>query len=168
MATSEIDTKKIFPMNNEHINDVLAVYDKLKDLRSVKTRYTRHAIEDAALTKAQILSTRPGSELDLSFVYEIDDTVVGFVWGRLAYVGMPVELVGFIHMIIVDPDLQRKGIAKELLDTVAARCKEKSVNTIRTVVNERDWDLSNFFHEAGFDNSGLVIYTRTIEDTEQY
>ena len=33
MATSEIDTKKIFPMNNEHINDVLAVYDKLKDLR---------------------------------------------------------------------------------------------------------------------------------------
>ena len=163
MATSETDTKKITPMTEEFIKDVLAVYNKLKDIRPVNTRYTRSTSDEAALTAEQILSTRPGSELDLSFIYEINDTVVGFVWGRLAYVGMPVELVGFIHMIIVDPDLQRKGIARELLDAVAIRCREKGVNTIRTVVNERDWDLSNFFHEAGFDNSGLVIYTRTIE-----
>jgi len=163
MATSETDTKKITPMTEEFIKDVLAVYNKLKDIRPVNTKYTRSASDEATLTAEQILSTRPGSELDLSFVYEINDTVVGFVWGRLAYVGMPVELVGFIHMIIVDPDLQRKGIARELLNAVAISCKEKGVNTIRTVVSERDWDLSNFFHEAGFDNSGLVIYTRTIE-----
>ena len=163
MATSEADTKKITPMTEEYIEDVLAVYNKLKDSRPVNTKYTRRTPDADTLTADQILSTRPGSELDLSFVYEINNTVVGFVWGRLAYVGMPVELVGFIHMIIVDPDLQRKGIAKELLDTVANRCKEKGVNIIRTVVNERDWDLSTFFHEAGFDNSGLVIYTRTIE-----
>ena len=163
MATSETDTKKITPMTEEYIKDVLAVYNKLKDLRSVSTKYIRRNPDNDTLTEDQILSTRPGSELDLSYVYEINDTVVGFVWGRLAYVGMPVELVGFIHMIIVDPDLQRKGIARELLDTVANRCREKGVNTVRTVVNERDWDLSNFFHEAGFNNSGLVIYTRTIE-----
>ena len=164
MATSETDTKKITPMTEEFINDVLAVYNKLKDIRPVNTKYTRSTSDEATLTAEQILSTRPGSELDLSFVYEINDTVVGFVWGRLAYVGIPVDLVGFIHMIIVDPDLQRKGIARELLNAVAIRCKEKGVNTIRTVVSERDWDLSNFFHEAGFDNSGLVIYTRTIEN----
>lgn len=163
MAASETDTKKITPMTEEYIKDVLAVYNKLKDLRPVNTKFTHHTPDEATLTAEQILSTRPGSELDLSFIYELNDTVVGFVWGRLAYVGMPVELVGFIHMIIVDPDLQRKGIAKELLDAVANRCKEKGVNTIRTVVSERDWDLSNFFHEAGFDNSGLVIYTRSIE-----
>ena len=163
MGLSEADTKKIIPMTEEYIKDVLAVYNKLKDIRPVNTKYTRSASDEDTLTEDQILSTRPGSELDLSFVYEINNTVVGFVWGRLAYVGMPVELVGFIHMIIVDPDLQRKGIARELLDTVANRCKEKGVNIIRTVVNERDWDLSNFFHEAGFDNSGLVIYTRMIE-----
>jgi ribosomal protein S18 acetylase RimI-like enzyme len=163
MATSETDTKKITPMTEEYIKDVLAVYNKLKDIRPVTTKYTRRPPDENTLSEDQILSTRPGSELDLSFIYEINDTVVGFVWGRLAYVGMPVELVGFIHMIIVDPDLQRKGIAKELLDAVANSCREKGVNTLRTVVNERDWDLSNFFHEAGFDNSGQVIYTRTIE-----
>jgi ribosomal protein S18 acetylase RimI-like enzyme len=163
MATSETDTKKITPMTDEYIEDVLAVYNKLKDLRSVNTKYIRRTPDNDILTGDQILSTRPGTELDLSYIYEINDTVVGFVWGRLAYVGIPVELVGFIHMIIVDPDLQRKGIAKELLDTVANRCREKGVHTIRTVVSERDWDLSTFFHEAGFDNSGLVIYTRTIE-----
>ncbi len=163
MTTSETDTKKITPMTDEYIKDVLAVYNKLKDVRSVSTKYARRTHDETVLTAEQILSTRPGSELDLSFVYDINDTIVGFVWGRLAYVGMPVELVGFIHMIIVDPDLQRKGIARELLDAVADRCKEKGVNTIRTVVSERDWDLSNFFHEAGFENSGLVIYTRTID-----
>ena len=163
MATSETYTKKITPMTEEYIKDVLSVYNKLKDLRPVNTKYTHRTPDEDTLTEDQILSTRPGSELDLSFVYEINDKVVGFVWGRLAYVGMPVELVGFIHMIIVDPDLQRKGIARELLDVVAKRCRDKDVNTIRTVVNEHDWDLSNFFHEAGFDNSGLVIYTRTID-----
>jgi ribosomal protein S18 acetylase RimI-like enzyme len=163
MAISGTDTKKIIPMTDEYIKDVLAVYDKLRDYRPVNTKYTRHTPEETTLTAEQILSTRPGSELDLSFVYEINDTVVGFVWGQLAYVGMPVDLVGFIHMIIVDPNLQRKGIARELLDAVANRCKDKGVDIIRTVVSERDWDLSNFFHEAGFDNSGLVIYTRTIE-----
>ena len=162
MATSDTDTKKITPMTEEYIKDVLAVYNKLKNVRPVIMKYTRRTSDEDTLTADQILSTRPGSELDLSFIYEINNTVVGFVWGRLAYVGIPVELVGFIHMIIVDPDLQRKGIARELLDTVASSCREKGVNTIRTVVNERDWDLSNFFHEAGFDNSGLVIYTRTI------
>ncbi len=163
MASSGTDTKKITPLTEENIKDVLAVYNKLKDVRPVSTKYTRNTPDEITLTADQILSTRPGSELDLSFVYEINNSVVGFVWGRLAYVGMPVELVGFIHMIIVDPDLQRKGIAKELLDAVAERCREKDVNTIRTVVSERDWDLSNFFHEAGFENSGLVIYTRTID-----
>ena len=163
MATSETDTKKITPMTEEYIKDVLVVYNKLKDLRPVNTKYAHRTADEDTLTEEQILSTRPGSELDLSFIYEINDNVVGFVWGRLAYVGMPVDLVGFIHMIIVDPDLQRKGIARELLDAVANRCREKGVNTIRTVVSERDWDLSNFFHEAGFENSGLVIYTRTIE-----
>ena len=162
MGLSETDTKKIIPMTEEYIKDVLAVYNKLKDLRPVTTKYTHRASDEDSLTADQILSTRPGSELDLSFIYTIHETVVGFVWGRLAYVGIPVELVGFIHMIIVDPDLQRKGIASELLDAVANRCREKGVNTIRTVVNERDWDLSNFFREAGFENSGLVIYTRTI------
>ena len=66
-------------------------------------------------------------------------------------------------MIIVDPDLQRKGIARELINAVAKRCEEKGVDTIRTVVGERDWDLSNFFYEVGFQNSGLLIYTRTVK-----
>ena len=33
---------------------------------------------------------------------------------------------------------------------------------IRTCVAESDWELSNFFHEVGFENSGLLIYTRTV------
>ena len=162
MAISGNDVKSIIPMSEDYIEDVLAVYNKMKGIKSINTKYSRRRPEEDELTYEQMASTGLGSENDLSFVYVINDQVVGFVWGRLAYVGIPVELVGFVHMIIVDPDLQRKGIARELLDTVAVRCKEKGVNVIRTVVGERDWELSTFFHEADFENSGLLIYTRTI------
>jgi ribosomal protein S18 acetylase RimI-like enzyme len=156
------DVVKIIPMTEGYIDDVLAIYDKLKTTRYVNPRFSRQTPDEGVLTGEQLASTRPGSELDLSFVYELNGRVVGFVWGRLAYVGIPVQMVGFIHMIIVDPDLQRKGIARELLDAVAKQCGDKGVDTIRTVVGERDWELSNFFHEADFQNSGLLIYTRTI------
>ncbi|MBN2239923.1 MAG: GNAT family N-acetyltransferase [Dehalococcoidales bacterium] len=163
MAISGNDVKKITPMSDDFIEDVLAVYNKMKDTKSINTKFSRRKPDNAELTHEQMASTQLGGENDLSFVYSINEQVVGFVWGRLAYVGMPVQLVGFIHMIIVDPDLQRKGIARELLDAVAVKCGERGVNTLRTVVGENDWELSTFFHEADFENSGLLIYTRTIK-----
>lgn len=162
MAASEQIVKEIIPMSPDFIQDVLSVYDKLREIKTINSKFSRRKSEEAELTYDQMISTGLGSEYDLSYVYKINDDVVGFVWGRLAYVGMPVQLVGFIHMIIVDPDLQRKGIARELLDTVAVRCGEKGVNILRTVVGERDWELGTFFHEADFENSGQVIYTRNI------
>ncbi len=163
MAATVNDTTRIIPMTAEHIDDVIAVYNKLQATKSAYTRHSPHLTEENSLTHEQIASTSPGSELDLSFVYELNGEIVGFVWGRFAYVGIPVQQVGFIHMIIVDPDLQRKGIARELVDEVARRCGEKGVDTIRTVVGERDWELSTFFNEVDFQNSGLLIYTRTVE-----
>lgn len=163
MATIEENVTEIIPMSEDYINDVLAVYNKLRASRAINTRFSQRRTDEHELTYEEMASTGLGGEYDLSFIYRLNSKVVGFVWGRLAYVGIPVQLVGFIHMIIVDPDLQRKGIARELLDTVADCCGGKGVNVIRTVVSERDWELSNFFHEADFENSGLVIYTRTID-----
>ncbi len=163
MASAREDVTRIIPMTDECIDDVVAVYNKLQATRSAYTKRSQHLTEGNALTHEQIASTGLGSELDLSFMYELNGKVVGFVWGRLAYVGIPVQQVGFIHMIIVDPDLQRKGIARELVDAVAQRCSEKGVDTIRTVVGEKDWELSTFFNEVGFQNSGLLIYTRTVK-----
>lgn len=163
MVQSGNNETKIERMSNGYINDVLAVYEKLGAARSTNPKYSRNKPEENALTYEQMATTGLGGDYDLSYVYKLNNRVVGFVWGRLAYVGIPVQLVGFVHMIIVDPDFQRKGIASDLLDAVARQCAEKEVDTIRTVVGERDWDLSTFFHEAGFDNSGLLIYTRTIK-----
>ena len=155
---------KVFPMEDRYVNDVLAVYNKIRRNKAELARPGRATIDKDVLTYEEIVSTGLGSRMDLSFIARIDDKVVGFVWGRLAYVGIPVQLVGFIHMIIVDPDLQLSGIATDLVDNVAKRCKEKGVDTIRTAVAESDWEMSNFFHEVGFENSGLLIYTRTVLD----
>lgn len=153
----------IRPMENKYIDDVLAIYNKIRGARTADTKSSRRSIDRGILTYEEVASTDLGGPLDLSFIAEVNGQIVGFIWGRLAYVGIPVQEVGFIHMIIVDPDHQRRGIARALINALVERCSVKGINTIRTVVGERDWELGNFFNEVGFEYSGLVIYTRTVE-----
>jgi ribosomal protein S18 acetylase RimI-like enzyme len=104
--------------------------------------------------------TNPGGPLDLSCVAEIDGKVVGFIWARLALVGIPIDEVGIIHMLIVDPDHQKRGIAGKLVDALTQRCQARGVKTVRAVIDERHWELQNYFQKLGFQRSELVIYTR--------
>ena len=41
------------------------------------------------------------------------------------------------------------------------RCQTREINTVRAVINERHWELQNYFQKLGFSRSELVIYTRT-------
>jgi len=65
-------------------------------------------------------------------------------------------------MLIVDLDYQRRGIAKRLVNALAERCQAKGVNAIRAIIDERDWELGNFFHGLGFNRSELAIYLKTL------
>ena len=77
--------------------------------------------------------------------------------------GIPVDEVGIIYMLIVDPDYQKKGIAGQLVNALLARCREKQVHTVRAVIDERHWELHNYFQKLGFHRSELVIYTKAAE-----
>jgi len=153
---------KIRPMESGDINAVIAVYEKIREEKIPGTKRSRLSYR-GTMTYDEVASTNPGGPLDLSFVAEVDGKVIGFIWGRLAFAGIPVDEVGIIHMIIVDPDYQRQGIAGKLVDALAKRCHEKGVKTVRAVIDERHWELQNYFQKLGFRRSELVIYTRTSE-----
>ncbi len=92
-----------------------------------------------------------------SLVAELDGKVVGFIIGDTSSweYGVP-ENVGWIDTIGVDPDYQRKGIAKILFAQMAANLKKVGVDTIYTLVTRRDWKLLKFFNRLGFQEGDMI------------
>jgi len=162
MSMMEKDKVNVRPMEPKDIDAVLAIYNKIREEKLPGIKRSRLAYR-GVLTYEQVASTDPGGPADLSFVAEVNGQVTGFIWGHLAYVGIPVNQVGLIHMLIVDPDYQRRGIARKLVDALAERCRAKGVNMIRGVLDERHWELRNYFQSLGFHRSELAIYIKSLE-----
>jgi ribosomal protein S18 acetylase RimI-like enzyme len=160
---SGADTElKIRPMERGDIDAVMAVYGKIREEKIPGVKRSRLSYR-GAMTFDEVASTNPGGPLDLSCVAEIDGKVIGFIWGRLAFAGIPVDEVGIIHMLIVDPDHQGQGIAGKLVDALVQRCNTRGVATVRAVIDERHWELQNYFQKLGFKRSELLIYTRAVK-----
>jgi ribosomal protein S18 acetylase RimI-like enzyme len=154
---------KIRPMERGDIDAMLALYSKIREEKIPGVKRSRLSYR-GPMTFDEVASTNPGGPLDLSCVAEIDGKIVGLLWGRLAFAGIPVNEVGIIHVIIVDPDYQRQGIAAKLVDALAKRCQTRGVKTVRAIIDERHWELQNYFQKLGFRRSELLIYTRTAQD----
>ena len=147
-------------MEHDDINAMLAVYGKIKDEKIPGVKRSRLSYR-GDMTFDEVALTNPGGPLDLSCVAEINGEVVGFIWGQLAFAGIPVDEVGIIRMLIVDPDYQKQGIATKLVDALVKRCHDREVRTVRAVVDERHWELQNYFQGLGFQRSEMLIYTKT-------
>ena len=92
-----------------------------------------------------------------SLVVELDGKVVGFIIGDVSSweYGVP-ENIGLIDTIGVDPDYQRKGIAKILFTEMAKNLKKVGVDTVITFVKRRDWVLLKFFDSMGFQKGDMI------------
>jgi ribosomal protein S18 acetylase RimI-like enzyme len=154
---------KIRPMERSDIDSVLAIYGKIRDEKMPGVKRSRLSYR-GIMTYEEVASTNPGGPLDLSCAAEVGGRIVGFIWGRLAFAGIPVDEVGIIHMLIVDPDYQKQGIAAKLVDAITKRCQDRGAKSVRAVVNERHWELQNYFQKLGFQRSELVIYTKVAKD----
>jgi ribosomal protein S18 acetylase RimI-like enzyme len=154
---------KIKPMERSDIDAMIAVYNKVREEKIPGVKRSRLSYR-GAMTFDEVASTNPGGPLDLSCVAEVNGKVVGFIWARLVFAGIPVDEVGIIHVLAVDPDYQKQGIATKLVDALAKRCKDRGVKTVRAFIDERHWELQNYFQKLGFKRSELVIYTRTAKD----
>jgi ribosomal protein S18 acetylase RimI-like enzyme len=86
-----------------------------------------------------------------SLVAELDNRVVGFVFGRAAELefGLP-GTVAWIEIIGVDPAYRRQGIARALLDRFTSSAEDHGVKTVFTLVNNDQPEMKNFFNRLGF------------------
>jgi ribosomal protein S18 acetylase RimI-like enzyme len=162
MSSAETELK-IRPMERSDIDAMISLYSKIREEKIPGVKRSRLSYR-GAMTFDEVALTNPGGPLDLSCVAEINGKMVGFIWGRQALVGIPIDEVGIIHMLIVDPDYQKRGIAGKLVDALAQRCNARGVKTVRAVIDERHWELQNYFQKLGFRRSELLIYTKAAKD----
>lgn len=95
----------------------------------------------------------------LNFVAEKSGLIVGFILGdiRGAEYGLPFG--GWIDMIGILPEFQRKGIAKKLVEEFCARCQENEVK-VRVIIREDDALLVNFWKSLDFRKGNLISFEK--------
>jgi ribosomal protein S18 acetylase RimI-like enzyme len=100
-----------------------------------------------------------------SLVAEIDDRVVGFIFGDASgwEYGVP-ENIGWIDTIGVDPAYQKKGIGRLLMTELLNYMKKVGVDTVYTLVNWRDSELLRFFDAIGFKRGDMINLEFKIHD----
>jgi ribosomal protein S18 acetylase RimI-like enzyme len=152
VSTSEKGKIKIRvrPMEPIDIDRVLAIDSKITGTRRAAT-YTDLIIGDL------------GKIPDLSFVAEVNGEVQGFLLARRAYFGEPFDEVGMIHILGVDPDYWRQGVATEMVNALVETCREKNLNAVRIMVDQSDNQLKSLFEQLGFRRGSLVDYTKKLK-----
>jgi len=103
------------------------------------------------------ISTAESNVPPTGVVAELDNKVIGFILGEVSgwEFGVPAS-VGWIDTMGVDPQYQRKGVAKALMGELIKNFRKAGVRNIYTLVNWSDWDLLQFFRRMGFTRGDMI------------
>lgn len=90
-------------------------------------------------------------------VAEVDGKVIGFVFTDLrgGEFGLE-ETSGWIERFGVDPDYQGRSVGRRLFETARSHLEARGATVLRTLVEQKDQDLSSFLRAVGFQNSPLT------------
>lgn len=103
------------------------------------------------------VSTAESNVPPTGVVAELDNKVIGFILGEVSgwEFGVPAS-VGWIETMGVDPQYQRKGVAKAIMGELIKNFRKAGVKNIYTLVNWSDWDLLQFFRRMGFTRGDMI------------
>ncbi|MBK6552519.1 MAG: GNAT family N-acetyltransferase [Rhodocyclaceae bacterium] len=136
-------------MAAERIMRVLKKGD-LEGIVAIDTKITNQNRREYYARKIDTI-TDPERSINTSIVAELDGKVVGFIMGDVYFgeFGIP-ETSATIDTLGVDPSIQNKGLASELLDQFMMNMKAAGVNKVYTLVNWDDFALEKFFSRHKF------------------
>jgi len=140
---------RVRPMVPEDIEAVLAVDRGITGQRR-------------AVTYTDLITGDLGGVLALSFVAEVNGEVVAFLLAQRAVVGEPVAEVGLIQILGVRPEYWHMGIASMLVNALLIACREKGLQAVRIMVNDKDSQLKGLLEHLSFRRGQLIDYTKTL------
>ena len=148
MAEAKAEVK-IRPMEPEDITGILEIDRKISGVQR-------------AITYRDLVREAIGGQMDVSFVAEIGNQMVGFVLAYLTYVREQVTEACVIQIFGVDPKYQGKGIATKLIQKQLEECRSKGIKLVRVMLEERDDQLQKFFKGLGFDRGHYIDFSKIL------
>jgi len=141
-----------------------------RDAVNIRIRRMAHSDIDAVLALAQsdityrdLAASDLGGPLDLSFVAEADDRVIGFILARVQYLMIPFTEVCLVHAIAVADEYRMKGIGARLVSELQSHCIAEGIHAMRALVEQRDTGTRLFVEYLGFHRSNIINYDKTVE-----
>lgn len=87
---------------------------------------------------------------------EINGQVVGFILGEIRGWEFNIPMSGWLEVMGVDPDHQRKGVGKRLAEALFEYFKKSGVDTVHTMLNWNEGDLVDYFRTLGFKRGDFI------------
>jgi GNAT superfamily N-acetyltransferase/biotin operon repressor len=151
-------TTNIRLLRIEDIEDILKIVAIIQKTRSAENPELMGYVKDAATYHLQ--QTDPLLNLGA----EIDGKLVGFALAeiRLWEFGRS-EKTGWIKMLEVDSDYQRRGIGQKLFEVMLNHFQRLNVKKIRTLIDWYDGNLISFFKSLGFNFLTMIALEKEVE-----
>jgi ribosomal protein S18 acetylase RimI-like enzyme len=99
----------------------------------------------------------------VSFVAELDGTVVGFLITYILYGGFGLEKSAWIGLFGVDPKYMGQGIGKRMAGEVFDVFRKLNIGNVFTSVKWDSTDLLSFFKSLGFDRSNFINLEKILD-----
>jgi ribosomal protein S18 acetylase RimI-like enzyme len=99
-----------------------------------------------------------------SIVAEVDNRVVGFLFGRAGELEFGLaDPVAWIETVGVDPAYRRQGIAAKMVEHFNLSADEHKISTVFTLVGKNNKDMEQFFSKVGFAQGEMRHFQKTVK-----
>ncbi len=129
----------------DDLDDILSIEKRIEKAQNSESKERMEYLKETAVYHLQ------HGEPMMNLGAEIDEKLVGFIFAeiRLWEFGRG-ERTGWIKVLGVDPEYQRRGVGHKLGETLFSHFKKKNIKKVRTLVDWYDGNLISYFKSLGF------------------
>lgn len=142
---------KIRPLGRDDIRDIVRIEKRIEAEWGVLNEERMEYLKET--TRYNIERSDPM----LSLGAELDGNIVGFIIGEIRIWEFGIgEKTGWIRILGVDPDFQRRGIGRKLAEALLEHFTRRGIKRVKTMAEWYTGDLISFFKTLGFQMLNVI------------
>ncbi len=142
---------KIRPLSLDNIKDIVRIEKRIEGKLGIINEERMGYLKEA--TRYNIERSDPMMSLGA----ELDENIVGFIIGEIRIWEFGIgEKTGWIRILGVDPDFQRRGIGRKLGEALLEHFERRGIKRVRTMAEWYTGDLISFFKSLGFNMLNMI------------
>lgn len=142
---------KIRPLSLDNIKDIVRIEKRIEGKLGIINEERMRYLKEA--TRYNIERSDPMMSLGA----ELDENIVGFIIGEIRIWEFGIgEKTGWIRILGVDPDFQRRGIGRKLGEALLEHFERRGIKRVRTMAEWYTGDLISFFKSLGFNMLNMI------------